>query len=246
MQLTARIWLVGSGRHGCGLTHAADCHVYLVDCGGSMVLVDTGAGIEPDRITQEIRSAGFAPEQVSHVLLTHGHADHSGGAAYFQRTTGCTIVASSEVAGFLERGDAEAISLDLAKDAGVYPRDYQWQPCSTVQTMADEQVLQVGSSRFTAIASPGHATGHLCYLLPAADGPVLFAGDAVFHGGAIMLQAIADCSIWLYRQTIQRLAQLHVASLFPGHGLPVLQDGQAHIDKAEQIFRTLLPPPNLA
>ena len=245
VQLTPSIWLVGSGQHGCGLTHGTDCHVYLIDCGDTAVLIDSGVGIEPDRIAAEIRAAGFAPEQISHLLLTHGHADHSGGAAYFQRTTGCTIVASPEVAGFLERGDTAAIGLDLAKEAGVYPRDYQWQACTPVQSMTDGQVLHVGPHGFTALATPGHATGHLCFLLPDPQGAVLFAGDAIFHGGAIMLQAIPDCSIWLYRLTIQRLAQLQVAALLPGHGTPVVRNGQVHIARAEQIFRTLLPPPNL-
>ena len=246
MQLAEGIWLVGGGLQGFGLTNAFDCHVYLVDCGASAVLIDSGAGIEPERIEAEIRATGIEPGRISHLLLTHGHADHSGGASYFQRRHGCRIVASPEVAGFLERGDTEAISLDLAKEAGIYPADYAWLPCPDPIGLDDGQTLRVGDRAFTAIATPGHSTGHLSFLLPTAAGDALFAGDAVFHGGEILLQAIPDCSIWLYRETIRRLSRLDVAMLLPGHRALALRDGQAHIARAEQAFRTLLPPRNMA
>lgn len=245
MQLAERIWLVGSGAQGFGITNAFDCHVYLVDCGTSAVLIDSGAGIEPDRIETEIAAAGLAPGRISHLLLTHGHADHSGGAAYFQRRHGCTIVASPEVADFLERGDTRAISLDLAKEAGIYPSAYEWLPCPNPVAIADMETLRIGDRTFAAIATPGHADGHLSFLMPDSIGDVLFAGDAVFHGGEILLQAIPDCSIWRYRQSIRRLSELHIDALLPGHRTLALRDGQSHIDRAERAFRTLLPPHNL-
>ena len=155
MRLTERIWLVGSGLQGSGLTNDFDCHVYLVDCGSSAVLIDSGAGIEPERIEAEITAAGFALDRISHLLLTHGHADHSGGVAHFQQRTGCAVVASPEVAGFMERRDTAAISLDLAKEAGIYPADYQWRTCPVAVTLADGQAIQVGDSVFTALATPG-------------------------------------------------------------------------------------------
>jgi hydroxyacylglutathione hydrolase len=245
MRLTERIWLVGSGLQGSGLTNDFDCHVYLVDCGASAVLIDSGAGIEPERIEAEIKAAGFALDRISHLLLTHGHADHSGGVAYFRQRTDCTVVASPEVAGFMERGDTAAISLDLAKEAGIYPPDYQWATCPVAVTLADGQTIRIGDSVFTALATPGHATGHLSFSTAGEYGIVLFAGDAVFHGGQILLQAIEDCSIWLYRQTIRRLATLEIATLLPGHKTLVMRNGQAHIALAEQAFGTLMPPRNL-
>src|SRR5438552_13614334 len=150
MRLTERIWLVGSGLNGFGLTNDYDCHVYLVDCGPSAVLIDAGAGLDPTRIEDEMRQHGFAPDRVSHVLLTHGHADHSGGAAHFQGRYGSAIVTSPEVARFLEEGDEEAISLALAKNAGIYPHDYRWSACPVERTLAGEETIAIGECRFTA------------------------------------------------------------------------------------------------
>lgn len=245
MRLSERIWLVGSGLQGFGLTNDFDCHVYLVDCGPSAVLVDSGSGLEPDRIAGEILGAGFALDQISHVLLTHGHADHSGGLRYFRDRCGCAIVTSPEVAGFLEREDTDAIALEPAKRAGIYPPDYEWSVCPASSTLHDDQALQVGSCTFRAIATPGHATGHLSFVMDGEFGPVLFAGDAVFHGGKILLQAIEDCSIWHYRQTIRRLAGMQIATLLPGHSVPAIKNGQAHIALAEHAFASLMVPRNL-
>jgi glyoxylase-like metal-dependent hydrolase (beta-lactamase superfamily II) len=62
-------------------------HSFLVRHPDGLVLIDTGIGrlgrppYEVDgRLDEELRAAGAAPEEVSHVVLSHLHADHSGGA----------------------------------------------------------------------------------------------------------------------------------------------------------------------
>jgi glyoxylase-like metal-dependent hydrolase (beta-lactamase superfamily II) len=245
MRLTSRIYLVGSGLYGFGLTNDYDCHVYLVDCGSSAVLIDSGAGLEVDRIAEELRRDGFAPDQISHVLLTHGHADHSGGAAHFQSRYGSAVIASPQAGQFLRTGDEDAISLALARSAGIYPPDYRWSACPVERILEDQETITIGECRFTAINTPGHCSGHISFLLPTEDGDVLFAGDAVFHNGQVLVQAIPDCSIWEYRQTIRWLQGLHITTLLPGHLGLGLRNGQAHIAAAARAFHTLLPPRNI-
>jgi glyoxylase-like metal-dependent hydrolase (beta-lactamase superfamily II) len=62
-------------------------HSFLLRHPDGLVLIDTGIGhlgrppYEVDgRLDEELRAAGAVPEEVSHVVLTHLHADHSGGA----------------------------------------------------------------------------------------------------------------------------------------------------------------------
>ena len=81
MQITDRIYLVGSGRMGFDLTDALDCHVWLLDGGDAYALVDAGAGRDVDQILDRVREDGLDPGRIGTVLLTHAHADHSGGAA---------------------------------------------------------------------------------------------------------------------------------------------------------------------
>lgn len=58
-------------------------NAYLIDTGSKRILVDTGAGelFGPTSgfIVANLRAAGYAPEDVDAVLLTHIHGDHSGG-----------------------------------------------------------------------------------------------------------------------------------------------------------------------
>lgn len=64
-------------------------HSFLVRQAEGLVLIDTGIGhfgrspyeVE-GRLDEELRASGAAPEEVSHVVLTHLHADHAGGACY--------------------------------------------------------------------------------------------------------------------------------------------------------------------
>ena len=61
MKLTDRIHLVGSGSLGFDLTDPFDCHVYLLDGGDELALVDVGAGMGAEAIVANVRAAGFYP-----------------------------------------------------------------------------------------------------------------------------------------------------------------------------------------
>src|SRR5579859_6503063 len=104
MQLTEHIYLVGSGAMGFDLTNAFDCHVYLIDGGDELALVDTGAGLAHEDILANIVAHGFALNRLRTVLLTHAHADHSGGAANLYNQLGVTVIASARTADLVRRG----------------------------------------------------------------------------------------------------------------------------------------------
>ena len=58
-------------------------NAYLVNTGTHVVLIDTGAGelFRPTSgaLLSNLRAAGYEPGQIDTILLTHIHADHSGG-----------------------------------------------------------------------------------------------------------------------------------------------------------------------
>jgi len=105
MKLTGDVYLVGSGSAGIGLTHELDCHVYLLDGGGELALVDAGVGLDVEGILRNIEAEGFRPQDVRYILITHAHGDHIGDAVPIAQRTGAKIVAMYDIANYLVEGN---------------------------------------------------------------------------------------------------------------------------------------------
>lgn len=246
MRITENIALIGSGRLGMQLSHSLDCNVYLLDGGsGEYAMIDAGGGLDPQLIVSNIRELGVSPEQIKHILITHAHGDHAAGAAFFQQNFNCKVVASTEAKPWIEQADRDKFSLNAAIRAGVYPADFQLKPCPVHRGVNENDEIRIGTISLKVIHTPGHAHGHISFLMEEQGKNILFAGDTVFAGGKIVLQNIWDCSIQEYAETLAKLSRLHIDSLFPGHGPFLLTDAWQHIDKANDCFERLEIPPNL-
>lgn len=248
MRLTAEVTLVGGGPvSGFGLTGGSDSHVYLVDCGNELALIDCGLGSAEslDLILANVKAAGHDPRRITRLLLTHYHGDHAGGAAAYRAELGLAVGISAEAQAALESGDEEATSLAVARDAGIYPADYRLEGCRVDDPMRDGDARKIGQVEFHFFSTPGHCAGHGSYLMTGGDRPVLFAGDAVFWGGQVLLQAIHDCDLGASLESILRLDGLAFDALLPGHGPVTLRGGKEHVELAAKKIRALGVPRNL-
>lgn len=211
MKLTDNVHLVGGGPFsGFGLTSAPDSHVYLVDGGSEIALIDCGLGLS-DSFTEleaNIAAAGFDPRDISTVFVTHHHADHAGGVHLAGERLGARIAISADSAHVIEAADEKASGLAAARDAGVFPSEAKLTPTLVDDRLADGDELDVGDTRIRFIATPGHCAGHGAYLLTGVGHDALFAGDAVFWAGRILLQAVPDCDLQASHESISRLAAL--------------------------------------
>ena len=245
MQLTDTVHLVGSGQNGFSLTHPLDCHVYLLDGGTELALIDTGVGRDVPAIVAQIKAAGFDPSRIAKILITHLHLDHCGGAAALQEICGADIIASHDVAGWLASGDEAAASLVAARKTGMYPVENRLRPVASATGAANGDTVRVGSLTVTVVKADGHSQGHLAYLVDDGSHRALFSGDALFFGGRILLQNIWDCSLEESIATVKRFANLEFTQFFPGHVSFSVQDGKRHVDAAMTQIEQLLPPPQL-
>ncbi|MFF4017961.1 MBL fold metallo-hydrolase [Streptomyces sp. NPDC001843] len=238
MRLTEHVTLVASGAAGFDLTDPLDCHVYLVRGSLRSVLIDAGSGRSADAV---LRNAGTEP---GHLLLTHGHADHAGGAAALaERLPGLRVLAGAPAAEWIAAGDETALSVDKGRAAGVYPADYAFPPCPRVEPLEDGAEIDLGGEVVVrAVATPGHADGHLCYHLRTPGYQALFSGDCVFSGGRISLQNLHDCRVPAYAASLTLLAALDIDALFPGHHEISLARAGRHLAAArDTVARGLLP-----
>ncbi|WP_342250957.1 MBL fold metallo-hydrolase [Sphingomonas sp. OTU376] len=161
-------------------------NAYLIEDGDRKILVDTGAGdlFGPagGKLLRSLEAAGVRPEQVTDVLITHVHTDHSGGLArddapVFPKAR--VHVAKADVDLFTGPRLPSDMPVRLHDEAvaalGPYARSGQLQPFS------GRRVLLPG---LNAIPTPGHTPGHTIYRFESDGQSIEFWGDLV-HVGAV-------------------------------------------------------------
>lgn len=138
----------------------------LVNTGAELVLFDTG--LAPEGITGALAAAGYAPDQVDVVVLTHMHGDHIGGLA---GDAGATFANARYVTGSIEHNHWAA--------AGNEGFDAKVKPLSDRMTMLEDG----GSvaSGITALAAFGHSPGHMAYHLESGGKRLAITADTVNH-----------------------------------------------------------------
>jgi len=190
---------------GAGISHPADCCVYLVDAGRKLVLIDAGAGPGAGAILANVEALGFDPARIGHLVATHGHIDHIGGISRIQEATGCRVTA--------HRGDRDAIELgDPALTAAdLYGIEYWPEKVDTVLE-GDETAQKIGDLEFHFVAIPGHTPGSIAAYFDMEEGRVLFGQDV--HGPFRDVWG-SDISEW--RRSMEKLLELKADLLCEGH-----------------------------
>lgn len=196
-----RVYMVG----GSGFSAPEDAYVYLVDAGSEQVLIDSGVGYGIDRIEDNIRSLGFEPAGVWHIIATHCHIDHIGGLAAWKERYGSKIIAHE-----LDRAGIEGENNALTA-ASMYGVDYRQVLVDTLLS-GELQELMLGDLKFNFLHTPGHTPGSISVYIDTKDGRVLFGQD--IHGPFSPAWG-SDLKQW--RLSMQKLLALKADVLCEGH-----------------------------
>jgi glyoxylase-like metal-dependent hydrolase (beta-lactamase superfamily II) len=149
------------------------CHV-LADRDG-VVLLDTGFPGDAARIRRAVERLGFGPRDVRAILLTHGHIDHAGNAAWAQRWCGAPIFAHPAEQAHLDgkfpyRGAARVCGALEAIGRAVT----SYTPAKIDMAIADGEELPFWGG-LRVVHLPGHTVGHCGFYSAKHD--LLFSGD---------------------------------------------------------------------
>ncbi|ABF53616.1 subclass B3 metallo-beta-lactamase [Sphingopyxis alaskensis] len=143
----------------------AGLSVALIDTGDGLVLVDGALPQAAPAILANVRKLGFDPQDIKYILSTEPHFDHAGGLAALARDTGAAVVASVRGAEGLRSGRHAADDPQLGYGGS-------WPAVANVRTMKDGEVLRLGTTAITAIATPGHTMGSMSWTWQACEGRV--------------------------------------------------------------------------
>jgi len=159
---------------------------YLIACSetGEALAIDP---LDSDKCLQQAKVKGW---QITQILNTHEHGDHTGGNAAVVAATGAKVIAHHQAGGKIP-----------GMDRGVQAGD----------------VIKVGKTvELECLDTPGHTFCHIC-LRAHGDQPALFSGDTLFNAGAGNCHNGGNVAA-MYASFAEQLAKLPDATrIYPGH-----------------------------
>lgn len=170
-------------------------NTYLVGAPGSdtISVIDPGpSDADTDAHLQAVMEAVGAA-RITRILVTHTHKDHSPAALRLRELTGAVLV-----------GRRAAHS--EWQDAHFAPK---------LEPADDERYVLGEGCTLRAVATPGHASNHLCWLLE--EEKLLFTGDHVMQGSTVVINP-PDGHMGSYLASLKRLLYLELDWFAPGHG----------------------------
>lgn len=192
--------------------------MYLIEDDG-LVLVDSGFPWSPRHILDYVCSIGRKPEDVTHILTTHSHPDHTSGASRLACATGAAVVAHQDDTKLHPNGTASLNYLGIFGAVKTPIPFFQHTPVNLLVQDGQRLPLPVA---IEAIHTPGHTPGSTSYLLK--DKGVLFTGDTLFSDGKRLSRSLPmpGTDRRHYRTSVERLASLDFDVLCGGHGAPLV------------------------
>jgi glyoxylase-like metal-dependent hydrolase (beta-lactamase superfamily II) len=214
--------------------------LYLIDA-PKPTIVDTGAADSVDRIHDALSEVGIAPEAVEHVLVTHVHLDHAGGAGHLAddlpnatfhvHEKGLPYVTDSEQLNRLKRSVDRAMGTENAYGE---PKLLPEERCRSV---GGGEVIDLGDRELELVDAPGHAPHHFAAYDPATEG--LFSIDSAgMHLAGEMRPTTPPPGFDLEANldTVARLREFDPEKNFYGHVGPGGDDAVGELDRYEEML----------
>ena len=205
-----------------------DSNIYVV-IGQTPTIIDTGTGFFSKMILDTIQKI-VSLSKIQQILLTHEHYDHVGGVNDIVMATNglAKICAQRDIVGKLKDGKSTFAEML----GGKMPKIYVDVP------FMDNQELKIGDALFQVLFTPGHSIGSVCFYSEKHE--VLFSGDTIFAQGGFGRYDFPGGDFTLLLHSIERLSQLKVRRLYPGHGPIVEKQGGEHVIQSLCSIRSLV------
>jgi hydroxyacylglutathione hydrolase len=146
--------------------------------------------------------------KVKHIVITHGHIDHIGGATKLKAATGAPIAMNEADQAQIKLLPMQAAWIGVESPGKV----------ETDQDLKDEDVFRAGNIEAKVLLTPGHTEGSSCLYFPHEK--KLIAGDTLFAGSIGRTDLPGGSMEKIMRSLHQKLMALpDEVIVVPGHGM---------------------------
>ena len=190
--------------------HWEETHCYLVEGNNRALLIDTGLGICD--ISAEVKKLTDKPVTA---VATHIHWDHIGGHKYYHDFYAHEAELNWLSGEFpLSMDTIREMVLDRCDPPEGYDvNTYKFFQGMPTRVLQDGDTIDLGERMITALHTPGHSPGHLCFWEPQRG--YLFTGDLVYKDTLFAYYPSTDPQAYL--ASLEKVAALPVKKVFPAH-----------------------------
>lgn len=188
-------------------------NVYLLINAGKAIIVDTGLGDALPKMLEGLKAHGLKMDDVTLVVLSHGHADHDSNAQPLKEKYGRKTAKSPANKGALGMMKARTLFgriiklFSAQKTAPFNDIDY-W--LKEGQTLAE-----FGFPQLHVVAAPGHTVDSICLLDESGN---MIAGDMFMNFGGIPALAHICEDEDALNKSFEKIIGLAPKKVYPGHG----------------------------
>lgn len=198
------------------------------------MLIDSGYPADRAFVLESIRNLGLHPDDARAVLITHGHVDHTGSAAYFSTTYATPILCAPEELAHVQGREKHQVTFGQVIVRAWRPRVFRWmihaikagsltaKPATRAQAWDTERLRSLPGSP-EAILLPGHTPGNASIFL--RDAAAIAVGDSFVSGhplsrktGPQMLHRMYHTDPAAALAATHHLDGVKAAVVLPGHG----------------------------
>lgn len=219
--------------------------------GDTIALVETGTSLTVPYTLAGLEQLGIRPEEVEHILCTHIHMDHAGGAGYLAAALprASVYIHSTSVKHLVD--PAKLIpSVRRAVGEEAWPLHGDIKPIPAERMRAAEELhLDLGRDVvLEAVATPGHSPDHLSYWDRKSGG--LFIGDAAGlvmdrWGLAFPVTPVPAYNLEAHLDTIAMLRSHNIPRIYVTHHGPH-DDVDFQLNRAQEKLEQLVDMVNAA
>lgn len=196
-------------------------NIFFIKKENGYIMVDTG--MNSKAVDSAFRGTGISPDLVSHIIITHGHQDHYGGAAHARELTGASVIAHESALEAMRSGTSEKLishSMTGRIISFLMPKQ-KVRPVEADIIIQDEFSLQDGDHAIRILHTPGHSKGSVSIVLESGE---IFCGD-LLRGRPGKL----NFSIWYDNyddmvESLRKIEALEPEIIYLSHGSPITNE----------------------